>query len=169
MKMTKRIAAMAMCGVMAITSMVSMSSSAGYSSTMLEPQGNPVSITIGGVKYGFQIRSEVRTGTSSNGYAQATATTYLYEVNGKSIPKNNRAMQTNLYGKSKKTGNKIMIWASNDILSNPNSSSSVYATTSWIDDYEQYSSFAADGWARFRPTTYDEWTYIYGTETSYIS
>lgn len=169
MKMTKRIAAMAACAVMTVTSMVGMNASAGYSSTMLEPNGNPVSITMGGVNYGFQIRSEVRTGTSSSGYAQATATTYLYEVNGKSIPKNNLAMQTILYGKSKKTGQVVMIDGSYDILFNPNSSSSVYATVSRTDYENQYSSFAASGWARMRPTTYDDWTYVNGTDTSFIS
>lgn len=165
MKLTKRLTAIAACACMAMTSMVGMVASAGYSTTLLEPSGNPYQVTIKGINYGFQVMSAVETGTLSDGRITGKATTSLYEVNGNSIPLGNISLQTYLYAKGK-NNQTVIIDGSYDILTNPNSSSCVFAVS---DKRNDYTCYAAGGYASIRASTYDPYVTISSGETAYIS
>ncbi|MCM1529776.1 MAG: hypothetical protein NC093_07250 [Alistipes sp.] len=168
MKMTKRIAAMAACAVMTVSSVVGMSASAGFSSTMLEPNGSCVLFSVGGETYGFQIRSEIETTALGYGSSTINSTTYLHEVIQRNIPTENVKVDSYLYGKSAKTGtySLLSIGHSEDNSDYP---SSIYAETSWYDMWGEYSSFHTTGRAYGRYSTKDIWQNFLNVETSDIS
>ena len=168
MKMTKRIAAMVACAVMAASSMVGMSASAGFSSTMLEPNGNPVNLTINGEKYGFQVRSDVRTDTLSSGKIKGTASTYLYEVNGKAIPTGRIFIQSYLYAKNSNGTSFVLSGTeSNDPLY-MQSASCVYKNVS-SRSFDDYSSYAAGGYVNISYGSIGEVKTIPSSNTSFVS
>ena len=166
MKMTKRIATMVACAVMAASSMVGMSASAGFSSTMLEPNGSYESFTVGGVNYGFQIRSEVET-TTSGGKTQANSKTYLHEVVQRKVPTGNVKVQTQLYGKSKRTGKYTLLSVGYTTIDS--NATRIYATTSWVDQYDEVSSYYTTGLAEKRLSSYYSWINLLSVNTSSIS
>ena len=167
MKMTKRIATMVACAVMAASSMVGMSASAGFSSTMLEPNGSYESFTVGGVNYGFQIRSEVETTTTSSGKTKANSQTYLHEVVQRKVPTSNVKVQTQLYGKSQNDDNYTLLSVGYTTIDS--NTTRIYATTSWIDQYDEISSYYTTGLAEKRLSSYYSWSNLLSVNTSSIS
>lgn len=168
MKMTKRIAAIAACAVMTVTSMAGMSASAGFSSTMLEPNGSCVLFSVGGETYGFQIRSEIETTAYGYGSSTINSKTYLHEVIQRNIPTGYAKVESYLYGKSKETGKYSLL---NMGYSEDNSDypSSICAETSWYDMWGEYSSFHTTGRAYGKYSTNDIWQNFLNVETSDIS
>lgn len=148
--------------------MVGMGTNAGYSSTLLEPNGSYESFTVDGVNYGFQIRSEIRTTTLSDGTTKATSQTDLHEVVQKKVPTSNVKVQTQLYGISKTTGTYTLLDVGYTMI-NPNYPSRIYATTSWNDLYDEVSSYYTAGYAEKRLSTYHSWSNLLSTSTSSIS
>ena len=168
MKMTKRLMAMAMCGIMAASYMVGMSASAGFSSTMLEPNGSCALFSVGGVTYGFQIRSEVETTALGYGSSVINSTTYLHEFINRDIPTENAKVESYLYGKSKETG-KYSLLSMGYSEGNSDYPSSIKAETSWYDMWGEYSAFHTVGRAYGRYSTNDIWQNFLSVETSDIS
>lgn len=167
MIITKKLAAIAVCAVMAVSSMVGTSVSAAFSSTLLEPSGNPAYLTINGKRYGFQTSSTIRTSTLSNGNIRGTATTSLYEVNGKTIPTGNVSITTYLYAKNS-NGQSLILTASE--ISDPlytQSESCVYKTKS-SSSYDDYPYYAAAGYVNISYGSIGEVKNISSGTTSYV-
>lgn len=169
MKMTKRIAAIAACAVMTVTSMVSMSASAGFSSTMLEPNGNPKYLTIEGSRYGFQVRSQIETTTLSSGRIKGTATTYLYEVNGATIPTNHIYITSYVLAKnSSGAGFIINGTEAEDTPLYTQSQSCVYKTVS-SRSFDDYPYYAASGYVSISYGSIGEVATISSGATAYVN
>ena len=84
MKMTKRLMTMAMCGIMAASSMVGINASAGFSSTLLKDAG---STTYLGFTYNFKNAAKISTDLIKNtNQMKATGTVTLYEKDGIEVP-----------------------------------------------------------------------------------
>ncbi len=169
MKFTKKLMAMAVCGVMAVTSMVSMSASAGFSSTMLEPQGNPRYLTIEGSSYGFQVRSQIETTTLSSGRIKGTASTYLYEVNGATIPTDHIVIKSYISAKNS-SGNGFIINGT-EVEDTPlytQSKSCVYKTVS-SRSFDDYPYYAASGYVNISYGSIGEVATISSGETAYVN
>ena len=143
MKLSKRILSAVVCATMAVTSMVGISASAGFSSTMFEPNGNPKYLTIDGSRYGFQVKSQIETTTLSSGKIKGTAATYLYEVNGTAIPTDHVFITSYIYAKN--SSGQGFINNGTEIDDSPlytQSKSCVYKTVSSrsFDDYPYYAA-----------------------------
>lgn len=84
MKMTKRFMTTAVCSVMAAASMVGISASAGFSSTLLKSAG---STTYLGTTYNFKNAATISTELIKNtNQMKATGTVTLYEKDGIEVP-----------------------------------------------------------------------------------
>jgi len=167
MRFTKKILTMATCAVMAASSMVGMSTSAAFSSTILEPSGNPVYLTIDGERYGFQINSTINTSTLSNGNIRGTATTKLYEVNGKTIPTEHIYLTTYLYAKNSNGQSFLLTGSQTSDTLYTQSNSCVYKTKS-SSTYDDYPYYAAAGYVNISYGSIGEVKTISSSTTSYV-
>ena len=168
MRMTKRLLTMAMCGVMAASSMVGMSASAGFSSTMLEPNGNPKYLTIEGSRYGFQVRSQIETTTLSSGRIKGTATTYLYEVNGATIPTNHIYITSYVLAKNSSGAGFIINGTEAEDTLYTQSKSCVYKTVS-SRSFDDYPYYAASGYVNISYGSIGEVATISSGATAYVN
>ncbi len=166
---TRKLMTMAVCSVMAVTSMVGLSASAGYASTMLEPNGNPKYLTIDGSRYGFQVRSQIETTTLSSGKITGTASTYLYEVNGNTIPSNHIVIKS--YISAKNSSGQGFVINGSDIENTPlykQSDSCVYKTVS-SRSYDDYPYYAASGYVNISYGSIGEVATISSGTTAYVN